>query len=426
MQGDFFVGLFSIHAIVLVFLLFSTVPATGGTDSDLQIPARDINVHGATTPPMWKNHWDSARQLVRDNQYLEAKLQYERVLASKHTVDEARWEYAVLLMHLEAWQQAGIELESLLRRHPESRRFTLARAKTLLKQEETGRAARLYGRVYQDRPYGREAIEPLKGLVAALEADGKYGCALPLQEQLMLRRPDDVDLKRRAAATAASAGDTVRSVQLLTAVHHHRPKDLTVLRELAHAEQAQGNHEAAMASWRLLLEKMPENSEALRQLALDCRLSGDGIQELIYLERLLTLHPEEAELLRRAADLNMELARVDRAFLLYGKYMELHPEDLQVNGLKEAAQTELARSLLALVKTDDPQWLWQDLEHITAERDAVYLSMAKLLRDEGNPQALAQVLEVLQQSQTPNHEIRREIALLLQEKNAMEAETLEN
>ena len=70
------------------------------------VPERDVTLQGKSIPA-WKKLWDEARALVRSGAYLEAEVKYEKLLSLKGNIEEARWEYARLLMKNGDWGEGN-------------------------------------------------------------------------------------------------------------------------------------------------------------------------------------------------------------------------------------------------------------------------------------------------------------------------------
>ncbi len=68
--------------------------------------------------PLWKIHWEKARQSVLLKKYPEAVLDFQKALALKPNLDEARLELAQVLVTLERWGEAVIELDAVAEHQP--------------------------------------------------------------------------------------------------------------------------------------------------------------------------------------------------------------------------------------------------------------------------------------------------------------------
>ncbi|MDP3695666.1 MAG: tetratricopeptide repeat protein, partial [Desulfocapsaceae bacterium] len=81
-------------------------------------PERDVIVSDTREEPAWKILWDEARELTRQEKYTEAAKSYSRLLSLKNNIEEASWDYCLLLITLSDWDQASVHLEYLLEKDP--------------------------------------------------------------------------------------------------------------------------------------------------------------------------------------------------------------------------------------------------------------------------------------------------------------------
>ncbi len=378
------------------------------------VPDRDILYRDAKAP-RWKEAWDRARELSRQGRYEQALARYKALLAGKENVDEARWEYTSILLYLKRWREAGRQLDILLRNDPKNRRYLLARARVDLATGLVDQAVTIFGRLYEEEPAADDAVQALSGLIRALEKQKKGAIILPLVEQLILRRPDDPDLKIKAADLATGAGQLVKAEDFLHSVLGQHPDDVRVLRRLALLSERRRMLKAAASYWQLVLANRPGDVQAHRHLARYYDRTDNRVEELRHVMALLAVFPADPALLKRAGELNLQTGRADRALDYFSRYLVLRPDDRQVQGQQEDARRELAANLLALVENARTRELWQDLVKVTTDRIGVYRAMADLLRRQGKRHELIEVLRIIHRQQPGDRGVAAELRRLQQE-----------
>ncbi len=386
------------------------------------VPDRDI-LYRDTRAPRWKETWDRARKLSRQGSYERALAQYRLLLAGKENVDEARWEYTSILLYLKRWQEAGEQLDILLRSDPENRRYLLARARVDLATGLVDQAVTIYGQLYEEEPAADDAAEALAGLIRSLEKQKKDVVVLPLLEQLILRRPDDPDLKIKAADLAARIGQPDKARDFLLGVLARHPRDVRVLRRLALLNERRWRPEEAATYWQLLLVNDPGDVQAHRHLARYFDRTDNRTEELRHVMVLLDIFPADTSLLKRAGELNLQTGRADRALDYFTWYLALRPDDRQVQEQREDARRELAANLLALVENAGTRMLWQDLVRVTTDRIGVYRAMADLLRRQGKKKELTEVLRIIHEQEPGDQAVAAELEGLEQGRDGKPART---
>ncbi len=413
----------SLAVLLVVLMLAASQPTPGSADNSRPpgsdaaaglVPDRDILYRDTEIPP-WKAAWDQARELSRQKKYEQALARYQGLLAGKANVDEARWEYTSILLYLKRWDRAGEQLDILLRNDPKNRRYLLARARVDLASGLVDQAVAIFGRLYEEQPAADDAVQALSGLIQALEEKKKGAIILPLVEQLILRRPDDAELKIKAADLAADNGQIDKARDYLRTVLGQHPHAVQALRRLALLSERQGEPGTAASYWQLLLANDTNDVQAHRHLARYFDRTDNRVEELRHVMVLLDMFPADTALLKRAGELNLQTGRADRALDYFTRYLVLRPDDLQVQGQQEDARRELAASLLALVENAKTQELWQDLVKVTADRVGVYRAMADLLRQQGKRRELTEVLRIIHQQEPGDLEVAAELDRLEKE-----------
>ena len=376
-------------------------PASSAASGGGIVPDHDIQYARGITVPSWKKEWDRARDLYRRGKTGQALVQYELLLQKKKNIDEARWEFASVLIQQHRWSRAGKELDILVSHEPDNHKYLLARAGVALEEGHAEEAVKLYGLVYQENPEGRDGVDALTGLVEALDRQGNSKAELPLLETLLLRKPDEPVLIKRGAALALELGQPAKALTMLQKAARTRPDDIEVLRLLARTEERLGHGDLAAACWQKLVGRNPVDEKANSWLASYYEKAGNLSMALIHVERLLKSDPVNADLMLKAARLDRRLGRPGRALDYYMLYLELRPDDTLVRIERSQIRKGLAMELIALIDGSGQrnlERLWQDLARITRDRSGVFTSMAAWFRLHNRPMAAVEIEKILRRS----------------------------
>lgn len=410
---------------ILIFsiLLFHQAFAVSGTGVNaktgllspaMTVPDRDVHYMQKSPQPRWKIDWDQARSLCRKGKIGQALVQYELLLQEKGTIDEARWEYASLLIQEKRWHQAGEQLDTLLVHDPENRKYLLARAGVSLQEGFIEQAVKQYGQLYEGRPAGADALPALTGLIMSLDRQGNKEAQLPLLELLLLRKPGDLSLLKRTGSLALDLGQAEKTKSLLIKQLQKYPEDVDLLRLLARAEGVLSNSEKAACYWQQLVAVYPDDVLANSSLSAYYQQLGNFKMALVHVRRLLKLDPGSADLILQAARLYRDMGRLGKALDYFSLYLEIVPENPQA--LKERNQTRktLASDLVLLTENKNVEQLWKDLEEMTGDGEGVFQQLAGSLRQQGKQAELSEVLLFLYRQHPGDHRIYQELAPLLE------------
>lgn len=406
---------------LLILLQGSTCAAAQGADEknvaetvESTVPDRDVQYAENSKMPQWKVDWDQARALYRSGKIGQALVQYELLLQKKSTVDEARWEYTGLLIQEKRWRQAGSELDTLLSREPDNRKYLLARAGVSLEEGLAEQAVKQYGQLYEGSPSGDDALEALTGLVAALDKMGNREAQLPLLEQLLLRKPGDLSLLKQIGKLALEIGHPEKTKDVLQKSLEDNPDDVELLRLIAQALSDLGERDKSAVYWQRIITLNADDIEACQWLASYYQQQGDPNTALFYVEHQLKKDPGNVDLILQAAALQEKTGHPGRALDYLSLYLDLVPDDKNVLVERTRIRRELATDLITFVQNKKAQQLWQDLSRITGDREGVYLQMAEWLRQHGKKEELTDVLLVLYRQHPDDRRLYQELVPLMQ------------
>jgi tetratricopeptide (TPR) repeat protein len=427
-------------------------------------PERDIVTIDTSKAPEWKALWDEAREMTRQGRYSEAAKGYAKLLSVKKNIEEASWEYSLVLIALSHWEQAAFVLEGLLERDPLRSEYLLSAGSVALKMKEYGRAAAYYRRVTQksgssvkvegkDGPVslapGREysplsvnlekdpsqqGTEALIGLVAALHGAGKSEEAFPLMEQLFLLRPNDTSLLHQLAVHAVKSGRHEMALVYYEKLIANEAVDDRVLLEAAEVFERSGERvrtdrrsqletvdtkpSLAFVCWEKYLQRHPDYLPFQKKIADYFLARGEKKAALPHLLVLLSQDENRDKYLLPVGSIYLfDLGRPDKALSFYEEYFQLHPENKDVALEIAGIQAKLAHDLVGRVDREGAGLLWKELAPITPNRLAIYTSMIQLLEQQGNRKELTEVLTIIHQHDPLNREVILRLAELELEQN---------
>ncbi|MCX5870860.1 MAG: tetratricopeptide repeat protein [Deltaproteobacteria bacterium] len=413
--------------VVFCFLLFnpSFLPAAS-TASTAIIPERDVVVSDTREEPEWKTLWDEARELTRQEKYAEAARSYSRLLSLKNNIEEASWEYCLVLIHLSDWDQASILLEDLLEKDAKRPEYLLSAGLVALKKKEYGRAFTYYDLVYRKKNDldGAQAKEALTGLVVALRGQGQYEAAYPFMEELFQHKPDDISLLYQLAAYAAKSGRREKALTYYEKLVSHDQVEDQVLLEAAEVFDRPGQEAKAVLCWRKYLQRHPDYLPFQEKIANYLIARGEKEAALPHLLILLAQDDQrDARLLQIGAIYLTDLGRPDKALSYYEDYFQRHPENQAIAQEIGKIQTMLAHDLVSKVGQGGALPVWKELTQITSNQLAIYISMVRLLEKRGNNKELREILGLIHQHDPGNWEVILRLAeLFLEQKDLGQVE----
>ncbi len=429
--------------ILFLFFLFSSfLPAASAAIT----PERDVVITDTSKEPQWKVLWDQARELTRLEKYTEAARSYAQLFSLKKNIEEAKWEYCLVLITLSDWDHASIVLEELLEGDPHRPDYLLSGGLVALKKREYARAATYYDLAYRQKTTLNEAqaVEALTGLVAALRGQGKNEAAFPLMEQLLHFRPDDTLLLHQLAILAVKSGRREKALAYYEQLVSRDEVEDQVLLEAAVVFDRPG-HEAgalrrsstvaipvasdarpslAFLCWKKYLQRHPDYLPFQEKMADYFISRGEKEAALPHLLILLAQNDQrDVRLLQIGAIYLVDLHRPDKAISYYEEYLLQHPEDQQIAQEVARMRTLLAHDLVSRMEHDGTMPLWQELAQITTNRLALCASMAQLLEKRGNSKELREVLAVIHQHEPGDRDVTlRLVELSLEQKDIDQAE----
>lgn len=424
-SGHLFIKCFLLFMGVSLLLVFVNQSAIQAEEKKIgknkaQAPIANVPDHEVhyenNLSPDWKINWDLARKLYREKKYREALVQYEILLSQKESIDEARWEYATLLLRQERWQQAGEQIEKLLVNDPDNMDYRFAMAEVNINTGKIDPAIELYKQLYIVSLETPLIIRALEGLIKALEMKGEPRDVMFYLEKLIALNPVNSELQIKFARLALESGQLEKAQTALTKLEQSLPNNLSVLQLQASLQKKLGNRDAEAGYLQKLVSINPDDMEAHAMLQQYYRDRENWAMSLKHLEILLKKTPNDPGILEAAAELNIKLERMDRALEYYDYLLALNPNNKTILQKKKDAQKALAEDLVVLVEHNGSQKLWQDLVQVTSDRAGVYREIARLLREKNNTDELIEVLTLICLEDPFDDETLAELTALLKEK----------
>jgi|GEM_PF-2193768 len=384
---------------------------------DKIVPERDVALNGDRSVA-WKKAWDQARYLVRAGDFRTAEKKYEELLALKNNIEQARWEYARVLLKIDKWEKAATALELLVEQEPQRADYLTALGLVSRKSGQLSRALDLFGRAYERNPADLTA---LAGLAQGLVEVGRKKEAFPLLREIFKRRPDDLSLQRALANLAYELGKMETARKLMLPLAGKKEADLDTLLMTARIYDQLKNGKRAAVYWQRGLKHDPGNREAHGRLALYYEKLGNSGLAMPHLLALLEKDPENPSLLSRICRIYIQSDRFAEALPYFEKYVSLHPDNLDVlmpvGGLgKGEAGSDiislyrrllavtpddiemldaLAKDLLKVGNAETALFMWEHVARLYPDRVEVYQEIVDLLEKLGRDERLAEILEIL-------------------------------
>ena len=413
--------------ITAICCFFLFIPSVLSATPASIIPERDVVISDTSKEPEWKVLWDEARELTRQEKYVEAASSYSRLLSLKKNIEEASWEYCLLLITLSDWDQASALLEDLLEGDPGRTEYLLSAGLVALKKKEYARASSYYSLVYQkssipaleeERP---QTVEALTGLVAALRGQGRNEAVYPLMEQLIKYRPEDSLLLHQLALHAVQSGKRDRALPYYEKLVAQDKVEDKVLLEAAEVFEQSGKESMAIFCWEKYLLRYPEYLPFQNKMV-DYLLSRGEKEAALPHLLILLAHDErrDTRLLQIGAIYLYDMEQPDRALSYYEEYFQRHPGNQDVAQEIARIQTRLAHDLVARMASVGALPLWNELVRITPNRLAIYSVMVEVLEKRGNSKELREVLGIIQQHDPGNRDAILRLAELFLEQNDMD------
>ncbi|MEA2626482.1 MAG: hypothetical protein QOD06_2527 [Candidatus Binatota bacterium] len=231
-----------------------------------------------------------ARVLLAQKNYAGAEREVRAILdRDSHDVD-ARVTLAEIYQRTGRTKEAARIVETLASRRPDARYFPFL-ARAMLELGRTREAIDYFRRSLRDKPGDRGLT---LGLARAYTRAQDFAAAERTLSEYAAKHPEDDDVRRDLAETAAIAGKPEEAEREWRELVRRKPDDAAIRLKLARALFASGQDEEAIAQVHDVLKREPENIGALTMLAEEALFRDRHEEAIRSLEQLAALQPSAA------------------------------------------------------------------------------------------------------------------------------------
>jgi tetratricopeptide (TPR) repeat protein len=328
----------------------------------IETKIRQVPGEGSRTFPLWKVHWEKARQWVIQKKYSEAVQDFQKALTLKPNLDEARQELVQVLVTLERWGEAVKELEILAEHHPLNIKVQKELADLLSQKKEYRRAIEKYQWLLQKEP---ENIQLRLSLAFNYYQIHETEKALIEWRQVLIRDPQNLEARVQLADALVATRRLDESIQLLEGLVKQNPKQFGLKKKLVQAlvlahrnrealpylqelvRQDHGDLEVQLLLAQVLsagkqydqsltyldtyLKKRPENMSALLERARVLFNTGNHFEALEVYQKLRAMEPQNRELQRELAEAYFISGRNREALLEFEALVKFFPQESQLH-----------------------------------------------------------------------------------------------
>lgn len=380
-----------------ILLLAAFLNSPPGIQAASITPERTITVLDQNDLPSWKVQWDLGREAAKSGDLQTAIPHYENLLKEKPFIEAAKWEYCQLLFELGRYIELRPYLQNLIEIDAYNIDYITMAGFVSLYGGEFHSAAQHLGEAYGMRPEGESGTRILEGYIAALTGLGKDQYALPLLEQLFLRKNEDRQVATTIAETALKLGLFDKAKDYYVVLLEEQPKSLPLLKNSAEAFLGAGDKEGAVSLWKRIVKQDPNALQFIEKIARYYQTTDYPENALPYLDRIIAIKPDfPPELLLITGRLYFYAAgRADKALRLYERYLENMPEHHEIRQEILKVREKITDDLLAIVENDGAANLWQDLQLLTEDPLLLFNMMADKLEKRKKRIAAIDVLKII-------------------------------
>ncbi len=367
----------------------------------------------AISKPSWKKIWDMARELARANELEKAKKKYNDLFEKKPNIAEARWEYCKLLILLNGWEAASMVIEGLIEVDPNNHEYLVLAGGVELKNQRYKNAVKYFGQVYEEQPTGSNSVEAIKGLVEAFNNLGNEKSEYLLLEQLFQREKDNPKLLNKLAILSKKLGHLDKARFYYARLVDDFAVDPITLYNAALIHFHPGFKKKAVEYWKKYLifdENILLAHEQIAQYYTELNKTDLALPHLLKIYKSKQLSAELA--LRIGTIYYRVLSRPDKGLFYFEQYNKVFSDDSAVAETINEMRSALAKEYLPIVDNNGAERLWVDLDHITIDREGLFLKMANLFKKDGRIVQEATLLKILLNHQTDNFEVGFRLAKL--------------
>lgn len=288
------------------------------------VPESKILQKEADSLPFWKNLWDEARSSARNGNYKKSVQKYNLLLKHKPELNEARWELAVVLLHLGENEQGVSHLELLVEAVPYRPDYLNKLASVLSELGHYERACDLYGRCNVITP---DHDSVLSGLSTCLIKLNKKKEALPFLEKLYEQKKTGQNIRKRLAILYYDLGLYSKAESHFVILSESSDANEEILVLAAKTLDKLGRKNTAMGYWHRVMQRNPNNEEGRKHLAAFYKDKGKVDEAVAYFLSLLAMTPKNPTLLNQIGRIYIDTGRPSQGLPYLEHYVELEPDD---------------------------------------------------------------------------------------------------
>ncbi len=375
-------------------------------------PERDVSVVGGDQGfPEWKLLWDTARDNVREEKFLQAASVYSKFFKQKPNIEQANWEYCKVLIKTGDFKTAAKIIAILLEKNTYRDEYLLAGGQIAAQNKDWELAARYFGRVLEKDPTGELSDVALEGLVVSFRSMGKKELALPLAERLSARQPENLKLLQEMALDANLIGQIQKARRLFKRLLEEQEVDDKVLFQAIKVLDIPSKEKESSILLEKYIKRHPEYLPFRHKLVeyyLTNREYDAALDHLVYL--IDNMDDNDAFLLKAGTVNLYQLGRPGKALIYFERYLQKHPNDKEIKQSIANIQHILANDFLTIIENDGAWLLWRDLAKVTPNRVAIYLQMADLLEAKGMIKEHLDILSIIHHQYPDDENISMRLA----------------
>lgn len=348
----------------LIFWEVSAAPGNPRTKKEVpgvETKVKQVPGQSPSSIPLWKIHWEKARQSVLQKKYPEAVLDFQKALVLKPNLDEARLELAQVLVTQERWGEAVVELEAVAEHQPLNQKVQRDLADLLSRKKEFRRAIERYQWLLQRDPDNLQIrlslasdyfqinelekaliewrqvlirdpqhVEARTHLAEVLAATRRLDESIILLEGLVKQFPKQSSLKKKLAQVLIAAQRNKEALPYLQELNRQEPGEPEIQLMLAQVLSAGKQYDQSLTYLDAYLKKKPDQSSALIEKARALLFTGDYPQALEIYERLRKIEPNNVDLQREIAEAYLSSGKSKEALSEYENLAKQFPNEYQL------------------------------------------------------------------------------------------------
>ena len=299
-----------------------------------------------------KKHFSFAIQNKNNNNFEEAKVQFEKSLALYDSAYQVHYLYGDLLLKMGKKAEAKAAFEKALALNPEHFNSVSELAKIHYENGDYDSSLVMYENMYKLKPDSAELLASIAGLREYL---GKNDEALNAYIKLIEEGYNSFDNLFKAAGLAYKQGDLEKASRYSGQALEKKPDDTQALTLAGKTNFEMGNLKPASVYYRKLAETDSTALNLYIKLEDIYRNLSDSENLIWTLERHYKLAPEDTKLLGELCDNLYSAGELDKGLIYVNKGLALNPkeghfhillgENYRLKGQKSKALTEYRLAL---------------------------------------------------------------------------------